>query len=242
MLLSKRDAGRVEAAVRYYENLVRGTPQQQQGSRRFFTQLPFRQFKLLRPARPGNMNSPTVVLAQPFLGDSVPQLAWESELDEDGNKVPVSEWIHHHIPGMYLCTGTHVWCLWAYSEWRIIHAEQWPVTVHQIEADGFPDGSVSCYLTLKHPEQKEPVEHAFEISTKANALELLAKIREHPLLKERKNEIQAAGGPLSYCAINIMYGPGLTGWRIDPLMIDNHSQPVGRGLKLRILSPLWAER
>lgn len=228
-LLSNRDMRRIEAAVRDYENRVRGSAQIPQNSKRFFSQNQFRMFKVLAAARPPeSIDDPRAVIAQPFLGDSRPELAWDSP-DE-----PVQEIIYHSLPGLHLCKDTIVWCLWAYSEWRIIHAEQWPVSVQQLRADGFPLGQASCQLIIANESL------TFFISGNTTAGELLEQVREHPQISAAE-DVQAIGGPLHQVDINLMFGPRLSGKEVQPLLIDSSSlNPAGSGIRVAILSPLWA--
>lgn len=234
-LISDEDSARMEATVVDYENRILGGQASKPPTARFFQTLPLRMFQLLDSAEPPeSLDKPVAVQAQPFEGESVPELVYEDDVDENGDPVPVSETIYHTIPGLYLCTGTIVWAILAYGEWRIIHAEQWPVQVQQIDADGFPSGDAACVLTIND------IDHGFQLPGDATAGELLALVRVHPEIENSK-DVQAIGGPLTYCAINLMFGPALTGKEIKPLFIDNGAMSPGlSGLRLRLLAPFWA--
>jgi len=234
-LISDKDSARMEATVLDYENRILGGQAAKPPTPRFFQTLPLRMFQLLEPAKPPeSLDDPVAVQAQPFEGESVPELVYEDEVDENGDTVPVSETIYHSIPGLYLCKGTIVWAIRAYGEWRIMHAEQWPVQVQQIDAEGFPNGDAACVLTING------VDHGFQLPGDATAAELLALVRVHPEIEVSK-DVQAMGGPLTYCAINLMFGPALTGKSILPIAIDNGAMSPGlSGLRIRLLAPFWS--
>lgn len=234
-LLSDDDSNRLLAAVEDYENRIFGVEQPKPPTPRFFQTVPLRLFRLIAAVSPPqSLDKPKSVLAQPFDGEDSPELSYTDEVDEDGNPVPVEELIYHTIPGVTLCADTLVWAVYAYSEWRIIHYEQWPVQVQQLDAEGFPSGSATITLTI------DDVPHSFQVAGDATAGTLLAAVRDHPEIDVAKS-VQAIGGPLSYCAINLMFGPTLTGKKILPMHIDNGSMnPPLSGLRVRLLAPLWA--
>lgn len=235
VIFSDRDAARTFAAVVAHENRVIADDVQTETPRQFFQVAPLKMFKLLASAAaPASLNDPTSVDAQPFEGETVPRLVFQDERNDDGELVPITETIYHTIPGLRLCPGTIVWAVYAYGAWRIIHAEQWPVMVQQIAAEGFPDGSVGCSLTI------DGTAYSFSLSTHATAAELLAAVRDHPRITD-PGQVRAVGGPLTYCDINLMFGPALTGKAIEPITISNLGQAPGRGLRVRILTPTWAE-
>ncbi|HCS53174.1 hypothetical protein [Rubinisphaera sp.] len=227
------DAMRIDRTVRHFEDQVQG--QVSTGQRRQFFDLPVLKLYLIKESAglPESLDDSVAVKAQPFEGDTSPQLAYEEDLDEDGKPVPKLETIYHSLPGVRLCPGTLAWCVYAYSQWRIVYFEQWPVSVQQIDAEGFPSGTVACNLVI------DDVTLSFDLSTDATTEQLLDLVRVHEKITD-PTDVQAIGGPLTYCAINLMFGPGLTGKNVQPLQIDNLGQPLGKGLRLRLLTPLWA--
>lgn len=234
IIFSDRDARRIESAVLAHENRTQGGDQaNRDGPRRFFQQAPLRLFKLLGSAKPPeSVNAPRAIAAQPFLGDTEPELAYRDERDENGKLLPVEETIQHGIPGLYLCDGSLAWCVWAYGAWRIIQAETWPVSVQQIRADGFPTGSASCSLTI----DGEAFE--FELTGNATAAELLEAVREHPRLA-RASDVHAIGGPLDRVDINLTFGPAVG--QVAPLQIDSSAMSPGHaGLRVSLISPSWS--
>jgi len=229
VILSARDAARTRRSVEHFENQVLGQQPTDDKRRQFFQQVPFRQFQLLESAAPPeSVNSPRSVAAQPFEGIP-PELTYE-------NGEPKRETVEHAIPGLWLCDRTLVWCIWAYGAWRILHAEQWPVMVQQIDPTGFPSGSARCTLTI----DEQSLE--FDLPADASKSQLLELVRTHPAIKSKPQQVQAVGGPLTFCALNLMFGPQFTGRRIEPLAIDNSGMTPGQaGLRLRLLAPLWTE-
>ncbi|TWT63200.1 hypothetical protein [Rubinisphaera italica] len=234
VIFSQRDAARTREAVLAYENRIISGESTKDPPRRFFQVTPFKMFQLLESAAPPESpQKPVAVKAQPFEGET-PQLIFQDERDEYGNLLPVEETIYHALPGLRLCDRTLVFAVQSEGAWRIIHAEQWPVMVQQIDADGFPDGTVDCTLVI------DETSHAFSLSTHATKEQLLTAVRSHPRILDPLH-VKAIGGPLTYCAINLMFGPSMTGKTIEPLQISNLGLPPGQGLRLRLLAPTWSD-